>query len=136
MPPAAPSTNLQLSPEQDRLVRVLALVVFLASGVLMLAGVAWLALGVYQLTKTISAGLSFSGVWLSLLALGEGAVGLLLGNILLTTSSDFGYVSSAKAYGTRHLTNALTGLQHFAFGVLGLAALIVLRLLSLPLLGS
>jgi len=136
MPPAAPSTRFDLSPDQDRLVRVLALVLFLAAGVLMLAGAAWVAVGVYQIVKTISGGLTFSGVWVSLLTLGEGGIGLVLGNILLTTSNDFGYLSSAKAYGARHLTNALTGLQHFAFGVIALVGLIVLRLLSLPLLNS
>ncbi len=136
MPPAAPSTRLELTPDQDRLVRLLALVLFLAAGVLMLAGIAWLAVGGYQLYKTIVGGLTFAGVWVSALTLGEGGVGLLLGNILLTTSSDFSYLSSAKTYGARHLTNALTGLQHFTLGVLGLAALIVLRLLSLPLLNT
>jgi hypothetical protein len=131
MPPA--SHQLDLTPEQDRLVRMLALVLFLAAGVLMLAGAAWVALGVYNLIKT---GIGFASVWIALLTLGEGGLGLLLGNILMTTSNDFGYVSSARAYGARHLTNALTGLQHFAFGVIGLAALVVLRILSLPLLGS
>src|SRR4051812_35358916 len=116
MAPAAPSSALELSPDQDRLVRVLALVLFLAASVLMLAGIAWLAVGVYQIVRVVSSGLTFSGVWISLLTLGEGGIALLLGNILLTTSSDFGYLSSAKAYGARHLTNALTGLQHFAFG--------------------
>ncbi len=133
MPPTAASTKLELSPEQDRLVRVLALVLFLASGVLMLAGVAWLFRGGYQLYLT---GISFASVWVSLLTLGEGGLCLLLGNILLTTSSDFSYLSSARLYGSRHLTNALTGLQHFAFGVIGLAVLVVLRLLSMPLLNS
>ncbi len=136
MPPAAPSHSLDLSPQQDRLVRVLSLILLLAAGVLMLGGLAWLALGIYQLVQTISAGLTFAGVWISLLTLGEGALALLLGNILLTTSWDFSYLATAPAYGARHLTNALTGLQHFTFGVVGLAALVVLRLLSLPLLNS
>jgi hypothetical protein len=125
-----------LTPEQDRLVRVLALVLFLTASVLLLAGLAWLALGIYQIVLTVTGGLTFAGVWVSLLTLGEGVVGLFLGNILLTTSSDFGYISSARAYAGRHLTNALTGLQHFAFGMIALAALVVLRLISMPLLGS
>lgn len=134
MPPAAPSTQLDLTPDQDRTVRSLGLVLFLVAGVLILAGAAWVGLGIYQLITAFTRGVTFSAVWIALLTLAEGGIGLLLGNILLTISNDFGYLVSARAYGTRHLANALTGLQHFAFGVLGLAAVVVIRLLSVAML--